>query len=57
MKKMKPKKERESNFGTKCLAIGRFFYSSERCQNDVKYLMLLNICRILLSNGRFSTSF
>ena len=38
MKKNETKKERESNFGTKCLAMGRFFYLSERCQNDVKIL-------------------
>ena len=36
--------------------LGRFFYSLERCQNNVENLMLLNRCRILLSNVRLYTS-
>ena len=34
-----------------------FFYSTERHQNDVENLTLLNKCKILLSNVRFLTSF
>ena len=36
---------------------GQFFYSSESRQNDFENITLLNKCRILLSNVRFSTLF